>query len=65
MSQARPCSAKAAWPTKGTHLMFNRVLILSASAGAGHIRAAEAIEKAFVKLGAAKELRNIDVLESV
>jgi len=63
MSQARPCSAKAAWPTKGTHLMFNRVLILSASAGAGHIRAAEAIEKAFVKLGAAKELRNIDVLD--
>jgi processive 1,2-diacylglycerol beta-glucosyltransferase len=42
--------------------MFNRVLILSASAGAGHVRAAQAIEKAFIKLGAAKELRNIDVL---
>jgi processive 1,2-diacylglycerol beta-glucosyltransferase len=43
--------------------MFNRVLILSASAGAGHIRAAQAIEKAFNKLDAAKELRNIDVLD--
>jgi processive 1,2-diacylglycerol beta-glucosyltransferase len=43
--------------------MFNRVLILSASAGAGHVRAAQAIEKAFVKLGAAKELHNIDVLD--
>jgi processive 1,2-diacylglycerol beta-glucosyltransferase len=43
--------------------MFNRVLILSASAGAGHVRAAQAIEKAFVKLGAAKELRNIDALD--
>jgi processive 1,2-diacylglycerol beta-glucosyltransferase len=43
--------------------MFNRVLILSASAGAGHVRAAQAIEKAFVKLDAAGELRNIDVLD--
>jgi processive 1,2-diacylglycerol beta-glucosyltransferase len=43
--------------------MFERVLILSASAGAGHIRAAQAIEKAFIKLGAAQELRNVDTLE--
>jgi len=43
--------------------MFNRVLILSASAGAGHIRAAQAIEKAFLQLKAAKELRNIDTLD--
>jgi len=43
--------------------MFKRVLILSASAGAGHIRAAQAIEKAFVQLGAAEELRNVDTLE--
>jgi processive 1,2-diacylglycerol beta-glucosyltransferase len=43
--------------------MFKRVLILSASAGAGHLRAAEAIEKAFIQLGAAQELRNIDTLE--
>jgi processive 1,2-diacylglycerol beta-glucosyltransferase len=43
--------------------MFDRVLILSASAGAGHVRAAQAIEKAFIRLNAARELRNIDVLD--
>lgn len=43
--------------------MLNRVLILSVSAGAGHLRAAEAIEKAFLKLKAANEVKNIDALE--
>jgi processive 1,2-diacylglycerol beta-glucosyltransferase len=43
--------------------MFDRVLILSASAGAGHVRAAQAVEKAFLQLKAAKELRNIDTLD--
>jgi processive 1,2-diacylglycerol beta-glucosyltransferase len=43
--------------------MLNRVLILSASAGAGHLRAAQAVEKAFLELKAAGEVRNIDVLE--
>jgi processive 1,2-diacylglycerol beta-glucosyltransferase len=43
--------------------MFQKVLILSASAGAGHIRAAQAIEKAFLQLNAASEVRNIDTLE--
>jgi processive 1,2-diacylglycerol beta-glucosyltransferase len=43
--------------------MFDRVLILSASAGAGHIRAAQAVEKAFLQLKAANELRNIDTLD--
>jgi processive 1,2-diacylglycerol beta-glucosyltransferase len=43
--------------------MFDRVLILSASAGAGHIRAAQAMEKAFTTLTAAGDLRNIDTLE--
>jgi len=43
--------------------MFKKLLILSASAGAGHVRAAEAIEKAVKDLGAAKEVRHIDVLE--
>ena len=43
--------------------MFERVLILSASAGAGHVRAAEALKKAFEKLGAAKEVRHIDTLD--
>lgn len=43
--------------------MMNKVLILSASAGAGHVRAAQAIEKAFVELNAAHEVKNIDSLE--
>ena len=42
--------------------MLKRVLILSASAGAGHIRAAEALEKAFNELGTLEEVRHLDVL---
>jgi len=42
--------------------MFKKVLILSAAVGAGHLRAAEAIERAFKQSGAAEEIRNIDVL---
>jgi processive 1,2-diacylglycerol beta-glucosyltransferase len=41
---------------------LNRVLILSASAGAGHLRAAAAIERAFSLTGAAREIVNVDVL---
>ena len=43
--------------------MFERVLILSVSAGAGHLRAAEAMEKAFVQTGAAREVLNVDTLK--
>jgi len=43
--------------------MFKKVLVLSASAGAGHLRAAEAIERAFAETGAAEEVRNIDTLQ--
>ena len=43
--------------------MFQKVIILSASAGAGHVRAAQAVEKAFLCLNAAGEVRNIDTLE--
>ena len=42
--------------------MFKKVLILSAAVGAGHLRAADALEKAFVNQNAAAEVRNIDVL---
>lgn len=42
--------------------MFKKVLILSAAVGAGHLRAAEALEKAFKKENAAQEIQNIDVL---
>ncbi len=41
--------------------MFNKVLILSAAVGAGHLRAAEALEKTFKQMNAA-EIKNIDVL---
>jgi len=42
--------------------MFERILILSASAGAGHIRAAEALEKAIIQMRAAREVRHVDTL---
>src|SRR6185436_5838775 len=43
--------------------MLNKVLLLSASAGAGHLRAAQAIEKAFNELYPSTEIRNLDVLD--
>ncbi len=43
--------------------MFNKVLILSASAGAGHVRAAQAVERAFRESGAAREVLNVDTLQ--
>ncbi|MBS1793794.1 MAG: glycosyltransferase [Acidobacteria bacterium] len=42
--------------------MFKKILILSAAVGAGHLRAAEALEKAFRETEAAAEIKNIDVL---
>jgi processive 1,2-diacylglycerol beta-glucosyltransferase len=42
--------------------MLNRVLLLSASAGAGHVRAAEAVEKAFNESSDVIEVRHLDVL---
>jgi processive 1,2-diacylglycerol beta-glucosyltransferase len=44
--------------------MLKRILLLSASAGAGHVRAAEAIEKAFklAKAAASREVLHVDVL---
>jgi processive 1,2-diacylglycerol beta-glucosyltransferase len=43
--------------------MFKKVLILSASSGAGHMRAAQAIERAIIEMNAAEEVRHIDTLE--
>ncbi len=43
--------------------MFKKVLILSASAGAGHTRAAQALERAFMEMGAAEEVKHVDALE--
>lgn len=42
--------------------MYKKVLILSAAVGAGHLRAAEALEKTFKQLNFAEEVKNIDVL---
>ena len=49
--------ADAPAPTLG------RVLVLSASAGAGHVRAAQALERALALAGAATEVRHVDVLQ--
>jgi processive 1,2-diacylglycerol beta-glucosyltransferase len=43
--------------------MFNRVLIMSASVGAGHVRAAQALEKAFAAAGTARQVMNVDTLD--
>jgi processive 1,2-diacylglycerol beta-glucosyltransferase len=43
--------------------VFKKVLLLSASAGAGHLRAAQAVERAFLEMGAASEVRHVDTLE--
>ena len=43
--------------------MLRKVLILSASVGAGHLRAAEALEKAFKQTDSISEICNIDVLQ--
>lgn len=43
--------------------MFKKVLVLSASAGAGHVRAAEAVVRAFEEAGAAEEVRHFDTLD--
>jgi processive 1,2-diacylglycerol beta-glucosyltransferase len=43
--------------------MANKVLILSASAGAGHVRAAQALERAFQATGVVREVRHVDALE--
>jgi len=43
--------------------MLGKALILSASAGTGHLRAAQAVEKALGQLQAAHEVRNIDALD--
>ena len=43
--------------------MFDRILILSASVGNGHVTAAEALKKAFQIKGLAREIRHEDVLQ--
>src|SRR5258706_3035950 len=50
-------------PSLDLQLSRLRVLILSASVGAGHMRAATALERAFLEIGAAHQVRHLDTLE--
>jgi processive 1,2-diacylglycerol beta-glucosyltransferase len=43
--------------------MLGRVLVLSASAGAGHLRAAEAVQKAILARDLATDVQHLDVLK--
>jgi processive 1,2-diacylglycerol beta-glucosyltransferase len=43
--------------------MFDKVLVLSASAGAGHVRAAQAVESALLELRVARTVRHVDTLD--
>jgi len=43
--------------------MLERVLVLSASAGAGHVRAAAALEHALHESGVARDVRHVDALQ--
>lgn len=43
--------------------MLERVLVLSASAGAGHVRAAQAVERALHNTGAARDVHHVDALQ--
>ena len=42
---------------------LHRVLVLSASAGAGHVRAAQALERALVATSRVHEVRHVDILQ--
>lgn len=42
--------------------MLNKVLILSATSGNGHVRAGQALEKAFRETGVAREVLHVDAL---
>jgi processive 1,2-diacylglycerol beta-glucosyltransferase len=42
---------------------LDRVLVLSASAGAGHVRAGQALERALVATGRVQEVRHVDILQ--
>ena len=54
-------NANGSPPTSGATL--ERVLVLSASAGAGHVRAAQALERALVATGRVAEVHHIDILQ--
>ena len=47
----------------GSGARLDRILVLSASAGAGHVRAAQALEHALVATGRVREVRHVDILQ--
>ena len=49
--------------TTNINMKFKKVMVLSASAGAGHVRAAQALERAFIDLDATEEVLHIDALD--
>jgi processive 1,2-diacylglycerol beta-glucosyltransferase len=57
VASAAPLEVNSSSPAEG-----RRVLILSASAGTGHVRAAEALEKVFRQRSGVGEVRNVDAL---
>ncbi len=65
-SNACACQTNAPADRRGlsNNQMLKKVLLLSASAGAGHVRAAEAIEKAFKEVGNGedREVHHLDIL---
>ncbi len=48
--------------SKFPRIMPTRILVLSAAVGAGHLRAAQAVELALREIDPAAEVRNLDVL---
>jgi len=40
-----------------------KILIVSVKAGAGHLKAAEAVEAAFAKYQSSAEVKNVDLLD--
>jgi len=62
MNFLRPRQGSDPLKLPGSPAEGRRVLILSASAGTGHVRAAEALEKVFRQQPGVGEVRNIDAL---
>jgi len=62
MNFLRPKQGPDPLKLPGSPVEGRRVLILSASAGTGHVRAAEALEKVFRQQPGVGEVRNIDAL---
>lgn len=54
--------AKLSVGETGSPRMFQKILVLSASAGVGHVRAGQALETAFRQTHAAVEVRHVDTL---